>query len=129
PVGGDFARGQSAAPLRVTAGGGELALGALICYEDVFAAPARASVLAGADVLTVHTNNGWFGRGGASAQHAAHSVLRAVELRRPVLRAGDAGWSGGIDVLRGIRPAMTSGADGVVTKDPPEDRSGYVCCC
>ena len=30
-------------------------------------------------------------------QHAAHSVLRAVETRRPVMRCGNAGWSGWID--------------------------------
>jgi apolipoprotein N-acyltransferase len=30
-------------------------------------------------------------------QHAAHSVLRAIETQRPFLRCGNAGWSGWID--------------------------------
>jgi len=48
-------------------------------------------------VLFVLTNDAWYGEEGAAYQHAAHSVLRAVETRRPVIRCGNAGWSGWID--------------------------------
>jgi apolipoprotein N-acyltransferase len=53
------------------------------------------------------TNNGWFGESGAAVQHAAHSVLRAVETRRPVLRVGNGGWSGWIDEFGYVRNTMT----------------------
>jgi apolipoprotein N-acyltransferase len=82
--------------------------GPLICYEDVFPDLARHSALGGAAVLTVMTNNGWFGEGGAAYQHAAHAVLRAVENRRPVLRCGNGGWSGWIDEFGGIRNVVTN---------------------
>jgi apolipoprotein N-acyltransferase len=103
PLPGDFVAGTRVAPLLVQFGDEWLGAGPLICYEDIFPALARDSVRAGADILVVQTNNGWFGRGGAAYQHAAHSVLRAVETRRPVLRVGNAGWSGWIDEFGSVR--------------------------
>ncbi len=80
--------------------------GTLVCYEDVFPNLARETVKAGADFLFVATNNSWFGEEGAAYQHAAHSVLRAVETRRPVIRCGNAGWSGWIDEFGMIRDVL-----------------------
>lgn len=103
PIGEDFAQGTEATSLLVSLRGESIAFGPLICYEDIFPSLARASVRSGADVLAVITNNGWFGEGGAAYQHAAHSVLRAVENRRPVLRSGNGGWSGWIDEFGNAR--------------------------
>jgi apolipoprotein N-acyltransferase len=64
-------------------------------------------------VLVVLTNNGWFGEGGAAVQHAAHSVLRAVETRRPVLRCGNGGWSGWIDEFGTVRYVLTDDAGSI----------------
>jgi apolipoprotein N-acyltransferase len=108
PVGDDdFNRGISAAPLLVPVRHGSLAVGPLICFEDIFPALARADVRNGADFLFVATNNAWYGEGGAAYQHAAHSVLRAVETRRPVLRCGNGGWSGWIDEFGVVRGVLT----------------------
>ena len=107
PIGEDFLRGTDPSPLSVNLHGRPVALGPLLCYEDIFPQTVRASVLAGADVLVVHTNNGWFGEGGAAYQHASNSVLRAVETRRPVLRCGNGGWSGWIDEFGSIRAVLT----------------------
>lgn len=106
PIGGDFVRGTSAAPLVVSTAGGPRELGVLICYEDVFPALARASTRAGAEVLVNVTNNAWYGEGAAAYQHAAHSVLRAAENRRPVVRCGNGGWSGWIDEHGAIRETL-----------------------
>jgi apolipoprotein N-acyltransferase len=111
PIGGDFARGKSPAPMLVPIRNESIVFGPLICYEDVYPDLARDSVLAGAGVLTVLTNNGWFGEGGAAYQHAAHSVLRAVENRRPVLRCGNGGWSGWIDEFGAIRNVAVDADD------------------
>ncbi|MFW5874407.1 MAG: apolipoprotein N-acyltransferase, partial [Verrucomicrobiota bacterium] len=78
-------------------------VGALVCYEDVFPSLVRESVRAGAEVLFVTTNNAWYGEEGGAYQHAAHSVLRAVENRRPVMRCGNGGWSGWIDAYGSVR--------------------------
>jgi apolipoprotein N-acyltransferase len=71
--------------------------GPLVCYEDVFPNLARDQAKAGAEFLTVVTNDAWYGTGGGALQHAAHSVLRAIETRLPVVRCGNDGWSGFID--------------------------------
>ncbi|MGH7995709.1 MAG: apolipoprotein N-acyltransferase [Opitutaceae bacterium] len=102
PIGSDFSTGTAPTLLMVPMRSGEAAMGPLVCYEDVFPNLARESVLAGADALVVLTNDAWYGQEGAAYQHAAHSVLRAVELRRPVLRCGNAGWSGWIDEYGGM---------------------------
>jgi apolipoprotein N-acyltransferase len=114
PVGTeDFSRGVDSAPLVVPVKDRSLIFGPLICYEDVFPELARRSALAGSDVLVVLTNNGWFGEGGAAEQHAAHSVLRAVETRRPVLRCGNGGWSGWIDEFGNVRSTLTNDAGSI----------------
>lgn len=119
PVGEDDPiRGTDSSPLVVPLRAGPVVFGPLICYEDVFPDLARRSALAGADVLVVVTNNGWFGEGGAAVQHAAHSVLRAVETRRPVLRCGNGGWSGWIDEYGSVRATLTRDADGAVHMQP-----------
>jgi len=113
PVGGDFLPGDSATPILAPVRGEPVAFGPLICYEDTYPELARLSVLSGAGVLVVLTNNGWFGEGGAAEQHAAHSVLRAVETRRPVLRCGNAGWSGWIDEFGVVRTVLSDPERGI----------------
>jgi apolipoprotein N-acyltransferase len=106
PLGDDFTPGTDSVPLVVPMNRGAAAFGVLICYEDLFPELAREEVRSGADALVVVTNDAWYGEGAAAYQHAAHSVLRAVETRRPVLRCGNAGWSGWIDEFGSIRRVM-----------------------
>lgn len=105
PLPTDITAGQGATLLDVEIGGRPWRIGSLICYEDIFGGLGRSSVLAGADLLLVVTNDAWYGQDAGAYQHAAHSVLRAVETRRPLLRAGNHGWSGWIDeagIVRGV---------------------------
>jgi apolipoprotein N-acyltransferase len=104
----DFTPGTDASPLVVPLARGAAAFGVLICYEDLFPQLAVDEVRSGADALVVVTNDAWYGEGAAAYQHAASSVLRAVETRRPVLRCGNAGWSGWIDEFGNIRRVMTN---------------------
>lgn len=113
PVGDDFTPGPDSSPLIVNVAGNPLTIGPLICYEDIFPSLARHSALAGSDFLAVLTNNAWYGEAGAAPQQAAHSVLRAVETRRPVLRCGNGGWSGWIDEFGSIREVLTNDAGSI----------------
>ena len=106
PLGDDFSPGSDSSPLLVPMDRGAAAFGVLICYEDLFPRIAASEVRSGADALVVLTNDTWYGEGAAAFQHAAHSVLRAVETRRPVLRCGNAGWSGWIDEFGNIRRVL-----------------------
>jgi apolipoprotein N-acyltransferase len=127
PIPGDFVPGTDASPLLIRLPRSSAAFGPLICYEDVFPQLARSSVRSGADVLAVLTNDAWYGEEGAAYQHAAVSVLRAVETHRPVLRCGNAGWTGWIDEFGGIRTTLTNGEGsvylrGVTTVNVTRDR-------
>ncbi len=117
PIGGNILPGESDAPLTISAGGAEHAVGMLICYEDVFPALARRTVREGAGFLAVISNNAWYGREGMPSQHAAHSVVRAVENRRPVVRATNQGWSGWIDEYGNAREVMLDEDGGVFFRD------------
>ncbi|MGC9450347.1 MAG: apolipoprotein N-acyltransferase [Oceanipulchritudo sp.] len=115
PLEAEFFPGKSAAPVKMFHQGESLGkAGILICYEDIFPRLARENTLAGAEWHYVATNNVWYGEEAGAWQHAAHSVLRAVETRRPVVRCGNAGWSGWIDEFGHIRHVMLD-----------EDRSIY----
>lgn len=73
-----------------------LRAGILICFEDAIASVARESA-ADADFLLNLTNDGWFGESAQQFQHAAHSVFRAVENRRPVIRCTNNGLTCYVD--------------------------------
>ena len=98
---GNFSAGDRAflydLPIREENSTSFLKTGLMICYEDIFPVIARDAVANGAEVLIVCTNDAWFEEEGCAEQHAAHSVLRAVENNTPIIRCGNAGWSGWID--------------------------------
>ncbi len=106
PLGGNFTPGTGANLIEFTIKDRAIRIGSLVCYEDVFPHLARESARAGAQVFFVATNNAWYGEEGGASQHAAHSVLRAVENRRPVMRCGNGGWSGWIDCFGTIREVL-----------------------
>ncbi len=103
PLGGNFLPGVEPNLIDLAVNDHVLSIGSLVCYEDVFPHLARESAHAGAQVFFVATNNAWYGEEGGATQHAAHSVLRAVENRRPVMRCGNGGWSGWIDCFGTVR--------------------------
>jgi apolipoprotein N-acyltransferase len=107
PIGDDFTAGRQPLPLAIHPRTGAAEAGVLVCYEDVFPQLARDTTIAGADFLAVLTNDAWYGEEDAAYQHAAHSVLRAIEMRRPVLRCGNGGWSGWIDEYGFVRGSLT----------------------
>jgi len=56
-----------------------------------------------ADFLVNLTNDAWFGKSGAPAQHLAMAVTRAVENRRWILRAANTGISAVVDPAGRVR--------------------------
>lgn len=113
PLDIDLKPGEHSRPLPVPVGDQTWQAGALVCYEDIFASLGREIAKEGADFIVVLTNDGWYGEEAGAYQHAAHSTLRAVETRRPVVRCGNHGWSGWIDEYGNVRDVLT-GPDGSV---------------
>lgn len=106
PLDGDFRPGEEATLIPLSVNGKTVQVGSLICYEDVFPGLARSMVQEGAGMLFVASNSAWYGREGAAAQHMAHSVLRAVETRRVILRVGNDGWTGWIDEYGNVQDSF-----------------------
>jgi apolipoprotein N-acyltransferase len=70
---------------------GEVLFGTLICYEGIFPEISREFVQKGSQILINITNDAWFGDTAAPEQHLQMAALRAVEFRRPLLRAANSG--------------------------------------
>jgi apolipoprotein N-acyltransferase len=90
---GDFAPGRDIAPMSLPG----LPTGMLICYEAIFPELSRTNVKKGASVLVNITNDAWYGMSSAPYQHLVMSIFRAVENRRPLIRAANTGFSAFID--------------------------------
>lgn len=65
-----------------------------ICFESSFAHISRGFAQNGAELLVTLTNDAWFGRSAALAQHFSFGVLRAVETGRYFVQAANTGISG-----------------------------------
>jgi apolipoprotein N-acyltransferase len=98
-----------------------LRIGFLICFEAAFGRESRDYRAAGANLLVNPSNDGWFlprGGGGGSAahaQHRAHLVMRAVELRIGAVRSSIGGSLLAVGADGGIVAEGTPGEAGSVT--------------
>ena len=90
---GDYTRGDSYLKAMTPFGD----FGTLICYEIIFPGLVRKFFSNGGDFMVNITNDAWFGRTTGPYQHFSMAVLRAVENRKPVIRAANTGISGFID--------------------------------
>ncbi|GIW21311.1 MAG: apolipoprotein N-acyltransferase [Candidatus Sericytochromatia bacterium] len=68
-------------------------IGGLVCYESIFPEIARDSVLSGANLLVIVTNDSWFKDSMATQHHNAQAVFRAIENNRYIIRAANTGIS------------------------------------
>lgn len=85
----DFVAGDEVGVLAM----GPALVGDVICFEVAFDDLVRDTVVAGADLIVVQTNNATFGRTDESVQQLAMSQLRAVEHGRSVAHISTVGVS------------------------------------
>ncbi|MGC2421042.1 MAG: apolipoprotein N-acyltransferase [Candidatus Acidiferrales bacterium] len=76
---------------------GDQKFSVFICYEAVFPGEIRRFARDGAELLINISNDGWFGRSGAPAQHLMMARIRAVENRRWLLRDTNNGFTVSVD--------------------------------
>lgn len=98
------------------------AIGIAICFEDVFPDEYRHTAAQSVMVANV-TNDAWFGRSGAAAQHLAIARMRALETGREVLRASNTGVSAIIDA-NGRLQAQTGFFTQEILRGEAQPRSG-----
>lgn len=92
-------------------------VGNLICFDSIYEDYALAAVRDGAELITVSTNDSWFGQSAALYQHTAQAVLRAVETDRYVLRAANTGYTCVISPSGEIMSAIPIDCEGYATSE------------
>jgi apolipoprotein N-acyltransferase len=75
----------------------EVPISTAICYEIVFPHLTREAVLAGSQLLSTITNDGWYGWSSAPHQHFEQAAMRAIEQGRYLVRAANTGITGIVD--------------------------------
>jgi apolipoprotein N-acyltransferase len=89
PTAGDFISGDGVKPITAD----ELKAGVLICFESIFPEISGELAAKGANIITIITNDAWFGKTGAPYQHEQFAVFRAIETRKWVIRSANTGIS------------------------------------
>lgn len=89
-------------------------LAPIICYESVYGEYVTGFVQNGANILSIITNDAWWGDTPGYKQHFHYARLRAVENRRTVIRSANTGISGIIDPYGKVISALKYNVDGRV---------------
>lgn len=92
-----WSKGTDSTVFTATHGANTAKIYSMICYESVYPSLVREFVKRGATMMTVITNDGWYGRTAGPVQHQQYAVLRAIENRRAIARCANTGISCFID--------------------------------
>lgn len=79
--------------LHVESKAGSLPVGCAICYESVYPEYYTGYVRKGARLMTIITNDAWWGDTPGYRQHLHYACLRAIETRRAIARCANTGIS------------------------------------
>ena len=95
----------------------------VVCIESIYSSISRGQVKNGGKIILVSTNDSWFENTSARNQHFNHSVLRAIENGRYVLRAANCGISAVItpnglitDIISGNDTGKIISKSGLISK-------------
>ncbi len=85
-------KGREATVMTVRGSGrGAFRIANIICYESIFPGLVAEFVSRGAQLVTLVTNDGWYGTSYGPWQHAAIGRLRCIENRRAMARCANTG--------------------------------------
>jgi len=106
---GEFSAAASPRPLEAE----DFRIGMGVCYEILYPNLVRLQVRQGAKLLVTISNDSWYGRAGAQAQHFAGAVIRSVETNRFLLRAAITGITAIVDEKGRIRGELAPDKAGI----------------
>lgn len=87
----------------------------IICYESIYGEFVTSYVKKGANLLTIVTNDSWWGYSQGHKQLLVYAKLRAIETRREIARAANSGTSAHINSRGDIVDELPYGAKGALT--------------
>jgi len=87
----------------------------IICYESIYGEFVTGYVKKGANLLTIVTNDSWWGYSQGHKQLLVYAKLRAIETRREIARAANSGTSAHINSRGDIVDELPYGAKGALT--------------
>ena len=116
---GDYVPGRQYTRAETASG----SFGTLVCYEVIFPGLVRKFFIGGGDFIVTVTNDAWFGKTAGPYQHFSMAVFRAIENRKPLIRAANTGISGFIDSNGKVLARSDLFTRQVLTKNITTDRS------
>ncbi len=115
-----FARGLGLAPghAQVLQQSGPARIAVLNCFEDTLPEASLEAAAVSPNLLANITNDAWFFGSAESELHLRLSVLRAVELRRDMVRAVNRGPTSWIDAAGVVRGRLDGGFASTLIAEP-----------
>lgn len=95
----------------------EGALGSLICFDSIYEDLTRESVIDGAQLICLSTNDSWFTDSAALYMHNAQAQLRAIESGRYIVRSANTGISTVINSRGEVIAELDPLVDGMIVED------------
>jgi len=92
----------------------DISFGAMICFESIFSSLSSEFVNEKADFLVYLVNDGWYEKSPEPMQHFNHSIIRAIETRRNVLRVTNRGISAVINEYGQVEEILDEYVDGTI---------------
>jgi len=92
---------------------------ALICYESVFPGLVKQFVDEGANILSIITNDGWWGNTSGHIQHFHYARIRAIESQRWIVRSANNGISGILTPTGRIKDSTTYKSTATIRQNVP----------
>ena len=96
--GGSFTPAQSFSPQPAEIDGEHYSIIPSVCYEDSVSRTVRHYIRPEPQVIVNVTNDGWFAGSPCAEKHFQNARFRAIEYRRPLLRAANTGLSGAVNI-------------------------------
>jgi len=107
-----FSGGETRIPLNVKNRKIDLNLLPLICYEIIYSG--KLSKIHNFDYIINISEDGWFGNSVGPKQHFSHSIFRAIENGKYIIRSANNGTSAIVNPLGIIEKAVEFGSTGYV---------------
>ena len=90
-----------------------------VCFESIYGEFMSRYTAAGANIIAIITNDGWWGNTPGYHQHESYARLRAIENRRYVLRSANTGVSCIIDPWGNIITSRSWDTAAVIKRTVP----------